>query len=199
MDINMPEMNGEEALKIIREFEKSKNLKKIPIIALTANSMEGDKERFLKIGFDNYLSKPIEIEKLLAIIGDYLIIDEINDSNFQEKSEIIENNIDYDFKTVSELIGVDEIFLTELIKDFEQDLKKTLPKLKEVIDEKNFNEIREISHRIKGASANLRLEIFTNIFQEMEEESKQQKDINYNTLLEKAKNNIKFLESILEL
>jgi len=55
LDVNMPEMNGEEALKKIREFEKNENSKKTPIIALTANSMEGDREKFLKIGFDDYL------------------------------------------------------------------------------------------------------------------------------------------------
>jgi len=61
MDIQMPEMDGMEATKFIRENEADKH---IPIIALTAHAIEGDKERFLDAGMDGYLSKPINPEKL---------------------------------------------------------------------------------------------------------------------------------------
>ncbi len=67
MDENMPIMNGTEATKKIREIEKERNLPHITIVALTANSLEGDEERFLKAGMDMYLSKPLNIKKLIDI------------------------------------------------------------------------------------------------------------------------------------
>jgi PAS domain S-box-containing protein len=76
MDIQMPIMNGEEAIKEIRrkEIETSKHQ---PVIALTAYSLRGDKERFLEMGFDGYLSKPLEtkefiseIKRVMALVGE---------------------------------------------------------------------------------------------------------------------------------
>lgn len=69
MDENMPNMNGIEAMKIIKEKYKGKLT---PIIALTANTMVGDKERFLSQGMDGYLSKPIDIEELSQALEEFL-------------------------------------------------------------------------------------------------------------------------------
>ena len=67
MDINMPILNGIEATNILR---KEHNIK-TPIIALTANSLEGDKDKFLENGMDDYLSKPFNLEKFIEIINKY--------------------------------------------------------------------------------------------------------------------------------
>jgi CheY-like chemotaxis protein len=63
MDIQMPVMGGEEALKQIRNEEQMQEAR-IPIIALTAHALKGDRERFLGFGFDGYLSKPVKLEEL---------------------------------------------------------------------------------------------------------------------------------------
>jgi CheY-like chemotaxis protein len=69
MDVQMPEMDGIEATKVIREIEKKSGKdKKIPIIAMTANAMQGDKERCLEAGMDNYISKPFTATALLKIL-----------------------------------------------------------------------------------------------------------------------------------
>ena len=65
MDINMPIMNGIDATKEIRKFSN------IPIIALTASALDGDKEKFLEVGMNDYLSKPLDIQKLKKIIEKY--------------------------------------------------------------------------------------------------------------------------------
>ncbi len=70
MDENMPLMNGIEATKIIRKIEKVKGItKQTIIIALTANALEGDRERFLEAGMDMYLAKPLDIKKLVAVLS----------------------------------------------------------------------------------------------------------------------------------
>jgi len=71
MDIQMPEMDGYEATKRIRQNESGINDPQIPIIALTAYSMEGDKEKFLNIGMDAYIAKPVQIDKLLDMINQF--------------------------------------------------------------------------------------------------------------------------------
>ncbi len=66
MDVNMPVMNGIEATKEIRKIDEN-----IPIIALTASALEGDREKFIKAGMNDYLSKPLDIEKLKVILEKY--------------------------------------------------------------------------------------------------------------------------------
>ena len=71
MDISMPEMDGVEATAAIRSHEHSQKLPATPIICLTAHAMDEDRERFLEAGMDDYLSKPIQREKLLSKIQEW--------------------------------------------------------------------------------------------------------------------------------
>jgi len=69
MDINIPGLDGIEATRLIKADDKTAD---IPVIALTANAMRGDRERFLAAGCDNYLPKPISTSDLLSVIASYL-------------------------------------------------------------------------------------------------------------------------------
>jgi len=68
MDIQMPVMNGYEATRMIRA---KKSCSKLPIIAMTAHAMKGDKERFISEGLTDYISKPIEIMRLTQLLEKY--------------------------------------------------------------------------------------------------------------------------------
>jgi len=72
MDENMPNMNGIEATKEILKIEKELNLLHTPIIALTANALKGDRERFLAAGMDEYLTKPINKKILTQMLAEFL-------------------------------------------------------------------------------------------------------------------------------
>ena len=73
MDENMPNMNGIEATKLILEYEAKNSLPHTPIIALTANALAGDRERFLAIGMDEYLTKPINLKILRETLAKFLL------------------------------------------------------------------------------------------------------------------------------
>ena len=81
MDIQMPEMDGLEATGAIREIEKE-NGNRIPIVALTANAMKGDKERFLNADMDGYIAKPINRDKLNSILFNFFPFKYQNFKNF---------------------------------------------------------------------------------------------------------------------
>ncbi|WP_373072835.1 FIST N-terminal domain-containing protein [Sulfurimonas sp.] len=72
MDENMPKMNGIEATKVIREIEKEKSLSPTPIVALTANALSEDKDRFINAGMDDFIAKPIEYETFVKILHRFL-------------------------------------------------------------------------------------------------------------------------------
>ena len=68
MDIHLPDIDGVEALRLLRADERTGS---VPVVALTAQAMEGDRERFLAAGFDGYLSKPVNIMDLLDAVRRY--------------------------------------------------------------------------------------------------------------------------------
>ncbi len=72
MDIQMPVMDGVEATHAIIRYEKENELPHIPVVALTANALKGDRERFLSEGLDEYVSKPIEMTELLYVLNKFL-------------------------------------------------------------------------------------------------------------------------------
>ena len=73
MDCQMPEMDGFEATRLLREREFAANVRGIPVIAMTANVMEGDREKCLQAGMDDYLGKPVRLEELEAVLRRWLI------------------------------------------------------------------------------------------------------------------------------
>lgn len=89
MDIQMPIMDGIQATKLIRKSEESKD-KHIPIIALTAYALKGDREKLLDIGMDDYISKPFNVEELLQAV--YNTIKDDSDNTLDSNTNI--NNID---------------------------------------------------------------------------------------------------------
>lgn len=142
MDINMPNCDGVEATAKIREYEAENTLNATPIIALTANAIKGDKEKYIAHGMTSYIDKPISADKLSNALVTYLVKEEPKvESNYQ-LSEAIEN------------LQLDEENLRVLIENFFETLDDDLNQLEVAINSKQAHDIYKAAHYIKGASAN---------------------------------------------
>ena len=96
MDIQMPVMGGIEATQKILEFEEKNDRHHVPIIALTANALHGDREKYIEAGMDNYASKPINLDRLNEILFIYLennIIEHNEKSVLVSDSKVITDNL----------------------------------------------------------------------------------------------------------
>ena len=71
MDVQMPVMNGYEAVRVIRNLE-NKELASIPILAMTANAFEEDKQKAINCGMNGHIAKPIDIDNLIATLNEVL-------------------------------------------------------------------------------------------------------------------------------
>ena len=90
MDIAMPVMDGVTATKKIIEYEETNNLEHVPVVALTANALKGDREKFLNDGFDEYLPKPITQKDILELLDSYHI--PLRKEESTQKAQLSEEN-----------------------------------------------------------------------------------------------------------
>jgi len=139
MDIQMPVMDGVEALRLIREKESTRG--HIPIIALTAFALIGDRERFINLGMDDYISKPVKMDELFFLI-DKAVFDQRSDANYSE-IPIIDENGELIFVNSSNTKSRDE--LIPVIEQAEELLKEFF----HILDIQNYDAIEVVIHKIK--------------------------------------------------
>jgi CheY-like chemotaxis protein len=175
-DINMPIMDGVEAFNQIRAYEKENNLPKTPIIAVTANAIKGDKEKFLSVGMDGYISKPINSEELKNIFNTFLVTKEL----IVEKPEVqkIEIpslndtvNIKIDEVKIANKLGINENIVRLIINKFKSEITKDLEELRGFIDKNDVENISQKAHYIKNSCLNVALDEACEILEQLEDKS----------------------------
>jgi len=149
MDIQMPEMDGYEATIAIRDLEKSTGTH-VPIVAMTAHALKGDRERCLDAGMDDYLSKPIQPKILAKIINGIAGSAEVDHYELVASTPV-EAIIDWD--AALELVGGSEEVLSELMVVFFDETSQLLPAMRTAITQQNTVEVRRLAHTIKGAAS----------------------------------------------
>jgi two-component system, sensor histidine kinase and response regulator len=146
MDVEMPEMNGFDATGAIREREKSSG-SHVPIIAMTAHAMTGDKERCLEAGMDGYISKPVSSQELFATIekftGEVIGVDAAS----QRRPGV-------DHAKLMERMGGDKELLGELASIFSEESPKLLGRIREAIANNQFDVLQKEAHTLKGSVGN---------------------------------------------
>ncbi len=115
MDIQMPVMDGVEATHEIINYEKEESLEHTPIVALTANALKGDRERFIENGLDEYIAKPIENSELLFILKKFLKQAEknIEEKPKEENIEQVEEKVKHKVQNKQQNSGVISLIMEE--------------------------------------------------------------------------------------
>lgn len=149
MDMQMPEMNGLEATKAIRSEES--NHQHITIVAMTANAMQDDREACLAAGMDDYLSKPIDRNKLKHTLQRYLSAAATDSSSTlptpatSASSSMLDTNA---LKELEETMGYEG--LVELVNDYVETSKDQFKRLDQAVIDENLETIAKEAHTMKG-------------------------------------------------
>ncbi len=157
MDVQMPEMDGLEATKHIRHHSSSVLKKDVPIIAMTAHAMKGDKERFIEVGMDDYIAKPISMHSFIELIDKWSKELNVESWKVARSDETIHQTDTpiFDKQAFMERVDNDVELAHHLISTFLKHTPQQIESLKESIESSNAQEISNYAHSIKGASANM--------------------------------------------
>jgi CheY-like chemotaxis protein len=159
MDCQMPRMDGFQASQKIRELERGKS-ERLPIIALTANAVEGDRQRCLQAGMDRYVTKPIDPEQLLASLQE--ILKKPPTTSPSPRQQVVDT--DSFLKRCRGKTALAE----KLLLQFEQQVSQQLDALRKSLDEREAAQLRSVAHTIKGTAANLSAESLSQAASELE-------------------------------
>ncbi len=182
MDDNMPKMNGLVAMEILKQKYGDRCGE---IIALTANTMAGDKERFLELGMDNYLSKPIDNKELQKILKLYA-------KPAKENSYILK-----EVTLMQEKTNFSDKIVKKLLTSYFQSSLTLLESLQEAIKNNDFDSIRRVAHDMKSTSGSLNFIDIANLSQEIEKNAKEKKDADYMEVYSAFKKHIELVEEYL--
>jgi len=152
MDCQMPEMDGYEAASTIRDQNSAVRNHNIPIIAMTANAMKGDREKCLEAGMDDYITKPINIKEYADAIDRNL--SNFTSVNANHKGRQMESNIVFDRDEALRIVDGEEEIFTEVVEIFIKDIPKQLSGMKKAIDNRNSKDLEKSAHQLIGAIAN---------------------------------------------
>ena len=193
MDVNMPNMNGIDATQIIRQKEK----KHIPIIALTANALKGDREKFLEAGMDDYIAKPVNIKELKRVLAQYTSKIEIPETKQKEEKKA-PFNCDALFATIKSDLELDDSTIKEILTAFIQNLRSSTKEIENAFKTDDKEYLLNLAHRLKGSSLTLSLTQISQIMEEIEKNIKNNIESDYTYMLKTINDYINFLEGCLD-
>jgi len=169
MDVQMPEMDGYQATQAIREGLAGEKNKNIVIIAMTAHALEGDRSKCIEAGMNDYISKPIVIERLVEVLEKWTsekmqiekepltIVKKFPSDKEHSTSKTTHTDIRmvFDYKSFMKRVMEDKELARTILNSFMEDVPKQIEILKKYIEENRITEAERQAHSIKGASANI--------------------------------------------
>jgi len=152
MDFQMPVMDGIEATKILREIYSKDEL---PIIALTAHSLIYDKEQSLLLGFNDYLSKPIDTAELYMVLEKYIGQLSLQDTSSNQIKLPIKDLLGDQYNAVKERFLGDWLNYRKTLEDFIQRFVSADEHISQLIEIKDLKQVQSYAHTYAGVSGNL--------------------------------------------
>ncbi len=148
MDVQMPEMNGFEAVRLIREWEKATG-RHVPILAMTAHALQGDRERYLTAGMDAYVSKPVRSSELHDVIDS--LVSRTGRPEAPPQSATADPTVEFATEAVLARMGGDARLLSEVVGLFHSDCPKMLARMSEAIRRGENVELARAAHTLRGS------------------------------------------------
>ena len=154
MDIQMPVMSGIDTTRAIRSVESTIEGMKIPIIALTAHALADEKEKLLKVGMDDYVTKPIQMDQIIQILTHWTSDNFVKPSKSQEKTirlDTLDPNI-LDWKQCIQLAANKEDLAQDLLKMLVDSFPTELNEIEQLIEMEDYPQLEHVLHRLYGAT-----------------------------------------------
>ncbi|TVP10360.1 ATP-binding protein [Shewanella sp. KCT] len=180
MDCLMPEMDGFQTTAAIREGLGGSQFCALPIIALTANAMKGDREHCVRAGMDDYLTKPLVLSVLKECLYRWFSLSQQNyeaalghDPDAEEVAAAVEvSNQLFDRDSALALMSGDEALLDEVLQVFVEEMQAHRQAFIEGIAAADCSAIRSSVHAIKGAASNLSMTALVELARQLEADAR---------------------------
>lgn len=157
MDIQMPVMSGIDTTRAIRSLESTLDGMRMPIIALTAHALADEKQKLLKVGMDDYVTKPIQIEQIIQILTQWTsdkFASSTSSVSKNEKTVFIES-VDpqiLDWKMSLQLAANKEELAQDLLKMLVKSFPNELAEMQQLVELEDFPQLEHVLHRLYGAT-----------------------------------------------
>ncbi len=204
MDCQMPIMDGFEATQKIREYEKQFNKGHIPIVAMTGNAFEKDRQKCFEAGMDDFIAKPVEPDILSGKIGsnlmeqreteqektgapqseDDVFFDDFFENVMEPETESVPGEPVpdktqkelpcFDREKLFERFGGDEELMAMVLESFTQEVPELLDHIKDAMGNNDPETVRSKSHALKGTAANVNAELLRAAALALETDAKNQ-------------------------
>ncbi|HBY1805166.1 TPA: response regulator, partial [Klebsiella pneumoniae] len=162
IDLQMPEMDGETAIRLLREETPALGRQHQPAMAMTAHAMQGDRERCLAMGFDGYIAKPVSLEALREAIAR---VGAAEDSGLEEEKGLP------DEAHLLKQCADDPELVEELLGLFAEGLDAATSALTHAIDANDRETLRRTAHKLRGEAVTLGFQRLAGVLQQLESQA----------------------------
>ncbi len=184
MDVQMPVMDGYTAVRLMRERSYS-----MPVIAMTADAMMGAQQQCIDAGYSEYMTKPVDIDKLLERLAEELNGELLSEKDAEVPIHAVIEKVNHQYavtdeKIYSSLTGSNPKF-RQIIKNFIIRLEEQLETIDTAWQQRNYNEIKRLAHWLKGSSGSVGFESFVDPARKLEQFAVDQDDTALESAVEK--------------
>ena len=171
MDCQMPEMDGFAATGAIRRAEADSH-RRVPVIAMTANALQGDREQCLAAGMDDYITKPIDAARLAAVLRSSLPVrapakEAVAQAAVPPVAPAAAGAVAIDMHRLTDLFGNDDAVIDEILAVFQQSLQPLRERIKREIRDRG-TALKSHAHELRGAAINVGAMVLADLASQLE-------------------------------